>query len=203
MKSCIIRIWGPCETADEVKKRMEGAENDIAVVFAPTKATANDMCYYFSNELYNNRNTSEYFELKPNYQLIDAFQHNFPIVARSAKAIRFFADDLHEEIKGIAHTDIKLSGDARENWRVYGANLRKLTDVNDDPSPFEPADLVCWVYSPNETVANEVVLQFAEMSGIYNSDSDICKVIVKEMGMPVVLWNPQYFLCEWTDGGLV
>ena len=185
LKPFYIQVWKPCNTAGEVKDRVNNQpEADCsAIVFAFSKQMANDICYFYSCSLESRRRRARKLLLLPNYQLVDSYSSPPQLLVYSAEIAEAFSEYMLDAIKGI--TTATFSSDEGinfENWAVYNAQL--FSELGDP-------EMSCYIYSNSEIKVNELILEFAENLGV-DVESNKTKCYITKMQQPILLWNPKF-----------
>ena len=190
-----IAVWGPCNTADDVRTRMKQAAEYTAFVCAPDRNTANDMCYLVSNMLHSKNKKRKGISYRPNYQLIDTLLDCPPFILHSPEFVLDFDDELLEEVKGLTTPDADLA-DSRHSSKSSSQTRKDLfsVEVYRYKKNMEAENEPCgshWAYVSDKEAANAVTVSC--LDGLLGIDPDEVPthVLVHDIALPVVIWNPK------------
>jgi hypothetical protein len=172
----MIDIWGPCENAEEVQQLRKGAPSDEAIVFAPTKDIANQLCYLVS--------TREK-QFKPNYQEIDTFVYPISCILQTNLMPVTFSDDIVRTLlKEPMMAPLKVPDTQKEPGVLFFA---QITDETDDVEKKLKAEF--WVYDRDEQAARDPAARYGESCGLFDLGRESIRIELVPMKRSCVFWN--------------
>ncbi len=179
MNIYMIEIWGPCETPEEVQRLRGGPRTDEAVVFAPSKDIANQLCYLVS--------TRER-QFKPNYQQIDTFAHPISCILHTNLMPVTFPDEIVGDLlKEPIMKPLKVPDTQHEGGALFF--VRCIDDTKEGEKVLKAE---FWVYDRDEAAARQLASEYGSSSGFFEpGDPGRGRIRIELLPMTkaCVFWN--------------
>ncbi len=176
MNIYVVDIWGPCETADEVKRLRSGSRTDEAVAFAPTKDIANQLCYFVSTRT---------MQFKPNYQEVNSFAHPISCILHTNLMPVAFSEEI---VKGLLEEPVmpplKVPDTQQEPGALFFA---RCIDEAKEAEKILKAEF--WVYDRDEVAARQLAFEYGKSSGCFDPGRERVRVELLPMAKACVFWN--------------
>jgi len=173
-----INIWGPCLTEGDVRERLSSPPDNTAVVLAPSKDIANQVCYLVAT-----RNAHG----QSNYQEIDSFSSPVACVLNTSEYPMTFDSDTVDELVAdpilpqLSHPDTQTNDGA-----LFFARCIEVASVTDNTGRTRGQ---FWVYAPDAYSANIVATEYGDSVGLFDLDEDAILVELFPLEKTCVFWN--------------
>ena len=167
-----INIWGPYQNENEVLSRRADKCDDTAVVFAPTRDVANQVCYLAATRNARGQST---------YQEIDSLARVTACVLSTREDPIVFDAKV---VEGLLSEPILPRLDSPDTQANSGALFaaRCVDSVENTRGEF-------WVYAEDEISANAVVTEHGENHRMFALESEAIRVELCPMEQACVFWN--------------
>jgi hypothetical protein len=176
MNIYMIEIWGPCETTEEVGRLRNGSCTDEAVVFAPTKDVANQLCYLVS---------TRDMHFKPNYQQIDTFPHPISCILHTNLMPVTFTDEIANGLTSEPLLPpVKTPDTQAEPGALFFA---RCIDESKETEKILKAEF--WVYDRDSDSARRLASAYGATGGFFDPAGDRIDIELIPMTKACVFWN--------------
>ena len=171
MNIYLIDVWGPSQE-EEVEAHRSDMPDSTAVVFAPTKNIANQVCYLAATRDAQGQST---------YHEIRCFSQAVSCVLGAGREPIVFGDTI---VKGLLGDPILPELDSPDIQTVPGS-LFCAHCV--DETGATRGDL--WVYSADGLSANVVATEYADAMDLFDLDTEAIRVDLHPVAQTCVFWD--------------
>ncbi len=176
MNLYLIKVWGPCDSEQEVRLRLDNDCDSIACVTAPSKSVANQMCYIIST-----RND----KAKPNHQEIIQIASPQPFVIGYNVDVFPFTQDAVKKMQ-----DTPVLTRSSELYDAVVKPAYSLYQVNFSPVKKPELKDDFWIHAESKETARDIFYNFFEGIGFAKNIRNGLSATVTEVIDPCVFWKP-------------
>ena len=179
MNLYLIKIWGPCDSEEELRPRLDNECDHITCVTAPSINIADQMCYLVSTRnskaTLNHQETIQIANPHP-FMMgheVDVFifkqntiaqLRNNPVIRRPVKLVDRNIDVPNK----LYQVSLALKKDSAETWDL-------------------------WAYTDSAENVQSLFMQLMHKVGIEKMDKETCTLAIDEVIMPYVFWKPDIY----------